>query len=384
MGSPRVASNVEAGTKRVRAAGAVLVLGATGFIGREVARRLLLRGRRVVALARGQDDEAARDRVGRAVGAAAGGRLEVVRGDLTLPGCGLGDSAVRRLREQVETVLHCAGDTSFQPETMGSFRAGHIDGPRELALRLHGSRLARWGHLSTAYVCGRRSGTVGESEADVGQSFHNPYERIKLESEMSIRVTGRRLGLGVTVFRPSIVVGEGSDTVGAGPSLLFFGLIRIVAALAQQSGGGDVSLRLPLAPRARLNIVPVEYVADAVVTLVAHPEAADQTFHLVAEGGLNQEMVDTISERCGISGVVLVDPRRGALDAPSPIEARIDRMLAGYRDYLAQELRFDDRNARRLLDRLGVARPQLSAEALRRLTDRALGTPGEHLLSTHR
>jgi thioester reductase-like protein len=360
----------------VSAAGAVLVLGATGFIGREVARRLLLRGRRVVALARAPDDDAARDRVGRVVGAAAGDRLDVVRGDLTLPGCGLGDAAVRQLREQIETVINCAGDASFHPEAMASFRAGHVDGPRELAERLHGARLARWGHLSTAYVCGRRSGSVGEFEADAGQAFHNPYERIKLESEMSVRETGRRLGLGVTVFRPSIVVGEGPETVGAGPSRLFFGLVRIVAALAQQPGGGSVSLRLPLAPRARFNIVPVEYVADAVVTLVEHPGAADQTVHLVvADAPSNQEMVDTISERCGFSGVVLVDPRHGALDAPSPIEAMIERMLAGYRDYLSQELRFDDRNARRLLEALGVARPRLSAETLRRLADQVLGTP---------
>jgi len=360
----------------VSAAGAVLVLGATGFIGRGVARRLLLRGRRVVALARGPDDEAARHRVGRAVGAAAGDRLEVVRGDLTLPGCGLRDATVRRLREQVETVINCAGDATFHPEAMAPFRVGPIDGPRELAERLHGARLSRWGHLSTAYVCGRRSGTVGEFEADVGQSFHNPYERIKLESEMSIRETGQRLGLGVTVFRPSIVVGEGPDSVGAGPSLLFFGLIRIVAALAQQPGGRRVSLRLPLAPRARFNIVPVEYVADGVVALVRHPGAADQTVHLVVEDApSNQEMVDAITERCGFSGVVLVDPRHGTLHAPSSLEARIEGMLAGYRDYLAQELRFDDRNARRLLDRLGVARPQLSAETLRRLTDQALGTP---------
>lgn len=269
----------------MNAAGAVLILGATGFIGQEVARRLLLRGRRLMALARGPDDEAARDRVGRVVGAAGGDRLEVVRGDLTLPGCGLRDATVRRLREQVETVINCAGDASFHPEAMAPFHAGHIDGPRELAERLHGARLARWGHLSTAYVCGRRSGIVGEFEVDVGQSFHNPYERIKLESEVSIRETGRRLGLGVTVFRPSIVVGQGPDTVGAGPSLLFFGLIRIVAALAQQPGGGSVSLRLPLAPGARFNIVPVEYVADAVVTLVGHPGAADQTVHLVVEDG---------------------------------------------------------------------------------------------------
>lgn len=86
-------------------------------------------------------------------------------------------------------------------------------------------------------------------------------------------------------------------------------------------------------------------------------------------------MVDTITERCGFSGVVLADPRHGALHAPSPIEARIERMLAGYRDYLAQDVRFDDRNARRFLDRLGVARPQLSAQTLRRLTDQVLGAP---------
>lgn len=82
----------------------------------------------------------------------------------------------------------------------------------------------------------------------------------------------------------------------------------------------------------------------------------------------------------GLVGLLVLAPRAAAaaapaLDAPSPIEATIERMLAGYGDYLAQDLRFDDRNARRFLDGSAVARPQLSAETLGRLADRALETP---------
>src|SRR5207245_11588660 len=134
--------------------------------------------------------------------------------------------------ERVETVVHCAGDASFFPDTAEAFRAGHVNGPRELLERLHGGRLRRWGHLSTAYVCGRRTGTILESEGHVGQTFRNPYERVKLESETVIRAVGSRLAVDVRIFRPGVVLGDAPQTTGGDPSLLFFGLIRVAAALA--------------------------------------------------------------------------------------------------------------------------------------------------------
>lgn len=65
---------------------------------------------------------------------------------------------------------------------MAPYLAGHLDGPRALLEGLAGGRLRRWAHLSTAYVCGRRSGTILERDGNVGQALNNAYERVKLEA----------------------------------------------------------------------------------------------------------------------------------------------------------------------------------------------------------
>ncbi len=357
-------------------ASAILLTGATGFIGREVARRLLAAGRPVVALARGKEDEPAPDRVAQALGFAPdGARLDVVEGDLSLPGCGLGESDWRRLRANVETVIHCAGETTFFPEDMASFRQGHIDGPLDLLHGLRGGRLRRWGHLSTAYVCGKRTGRVLEREGDLGQEFHNPYERVKLEAEIALR-RGARLGLDVRVLRPSIVVGAAPATTGATPSNLFFDFIRMAARLARLADGAPVPLRIEAAPGAPFNLVPVEYVATAVVALAEHPRGAGETVHLVvSDPPTHAEMLDIITDRLGLRGLSLADPRGGPLPGPSPLEEMVIQMLSGYRDYLEQDVRFDDTTARGRLDGSGVPPATLSPEAIHRLIDRALVEP---------
>lgn len=351
----------------------VLVTGVTGFIGREVARRLFAGERSVIALARPRADDTAAARVVRAAGPVSTGRLEVVEGDLSVPDCGLSRPSLGRLRDRIGTVIHCAGDTTFYPEAMAPFRTAVVDGPRVLLERLSGGRLRHFAFLSTAYVCGARSGTVLEGEGDVGQGFHNPYERTKLESEAAIREAGRRRGVDVRILRPSVVVGPAPATSGGSPSKLLFNLIRVAWALAQAAGGSEVGVRLAMAPAGRFNIVPVEYIADAVVLLAEHPAAADQTFHLtVPDPPSNAEMLAMITRRLGLRGVSLVDPCTGPLVAPSPLESKIERMLAGYRDYLSQDVRFDDSNSRRLLDACGLPRPVLSSEAFDRLIDAAL------------
>ena len=355
----------------------VLVTGATGFIGREVVRRLLAVGRSVLVLVRGRTGEPATDRVAATVGLAPDDqRLSVVEGDLSLPGCGLGASHWTRLGESVETVIHCAGETRFFPGDMTLFRAGHIDGPLDLLNGLGRGRLRRWAQLSTAYVCGRRSGVVLESEGDVGQEFHNPYERVKLEVEAAVRREGARLGVDVRVFRPAIVVGAAPPTPGGNPANLFLEFIRLVAALAHLVNGTELPLRIRAAPRARFNIVPVDYVAAAVVALTEYPDGAGEIFHVVASDAPTQAaMLDMIAERFGLTGLSLVDSGEGALVDPSPPERRVERMLSAYREYLEQDVRFDDTACRRLLDRCGVPPATLSREAVHRLIDQALVTP---------
>ena len=255
----------------------ILVTGGTGFIGRAVVARLVAAGRDVAVLARRRDARDARARVAAALGDEAAG-VRVVEGELAADGAGLAPGERRWLRGRVETVVHCAGDTSFAPRLSAPYVGAHVDGPVALLRALAGGRLARWVHMSTAYVCGTRQGTIHEDEGDRGQTFHNAYERVKLQAEGAVRAAGAAVGIDVRVLRPSVVVGAAPATAGGTPSNLFFAFIRLLAALARWRA--DVPLRLEGAPHARFNIVPLDYVTAATVALAGCPEGAAGTFHL--------------------------------------------------------------------------------------------------------
>ena len=354
----------------------ILVTGATGFIGREIVARLLAAHRPLAVLARARGGADARTRVAAALGAAALERVEIVEGDLGALDASLAPGDLRRLRERVETVIHCAGDTSFAPDALAPYVAGHVEGPVALLRALASGRLARWAHTSTAFVCGDRSGTVGEADGDGGQRFHNAYERVKLAGETAIREAGRAGGVEVSVLRPSIVVGAAPATAGGNPSNLFFTFIRLLATLAQWRGDAGVRLRIEAAPGAPFNIVPLDYVAAATIALAEHPGAAGGTFHLVVRDAPTQAaMLAMLGEHLGAHGLTLVDAATAPLVDPSPLERRVARMLEPYRAYLTQDVRFDDAAAARVLTACGVARPTLAPAEVHHLIKLALPAP---------
>jgi nucleoside-diphosphate-sugar epimerase len=355
----------------------ILVTGATGFIGREVARRLLAGGRVVAILARPRGRTPARERVSAVLGVAA---EPVVEGDLALPGCGLTAADWRWLRARVELVVHCAGDARFAPGAPDAFRAGHVEGPRRLLERLAGGRLRRWVQLSTAYVCGVRAGTVLESEGDVGQAFHNEYERTKLDAEAALRRAARPARVDLRVLRPSIVVGPAAPTTGGTPARLLIEFIRLLATLARRTGRAADPLRIEAAPEAPFNVVPVEHVAAACCALAEHPSATGGTFHVIARDAPPQAAVlRALCRRLGVEGVTLVDGRRELIPDPSWLERQLARRLLPYRPYLLGAVRFDDRHGRRALAAAGLAPPRLSRAWLDRLVEQALaGTEPAH------
>jgi nucleoside-diphosphate-sugar epimerase len=350
----------------------LLLTGATGFIGRAIALRLRAAGRPLAVLARARHGVEAHARVAVSLGAAAEG-LEVVEGEVDGDGLAVAASARRRLRERVETVVHCAGDTTFEPAAVAPYIAAHVDGPAAMLRALGGGRLRRWAHVSTAFVCGARAGTVYEPEGDVGQAFHNTYERAKLHGEAAVRAAGRAAGVDVRVLRPSIVVGAAPATAGGNPSNIFFAFIRLAAALAQWPGATQARLRVEGAPHAPFNLVPLEYVAEAAVTLAEHPDAAGGTFHLVVRDAPRQTLMrDMLAERLGLTGLALLDAATDSLEDPSPLERQVARMIAPYRDYFLQDVRFDDAAATAVLARAGLVPPALNAADIYRLVDLAL------------
>lgn len=341
---------------------AILLTGATGFVGMAVLSRLLERSNRhILVLVRARSKAEADARLEGVMRSSFdapdrhAGRVEAVCGDLTEPGLGLGDSRMP-IAAQVNEVIHRAASVAFDMSVEES-RAINVAGTRRVlelaeACAECGSGLRRLTYVSTAYVAGKRHGWAHESELYVGQRFRNGYEQSKHEAERL--VCSRRDRLPITVVRPSIVVGER----GTGWTTSFnviYGPLRAFAA-------GTYPV-LPGRRSAVVDIVAVDHLADAILALTASSEAAGGTFHIV--GGQHSttvgELVRLAASRFDRPSPRLVPhPAYRALLHPvmlrradAATRRRLERSEV-YFPYFSLNLRFDDRHARDLLDPLGI------------------------------
>jgi long-chain acyl-CoA synthetase len=259
---------------------AVFLTGATGFVGMELLARYLERtDRRIYALVRGRDDGEAGERIRRTLIDMFGPanpyseRVVAVRGDVTSAGLGV-LGGLDWLAGQVSEVVHSAASVSFELEAQQA-RAINVDGTRrvlEFAERCHArGALRRMSYISTAYVAGDHVGCFSEDDLDVGQRFRNTYEQSKFEAECLIaRSRGQ---LPVTIFRPSIIVGERDSGWTAAFNVLYWPLRAF-------SKGAYAAL--PARADAPADVVPVDYVADAIFALNQSPASLGATFHLTA------------------------------------------------------------------------------------------------------
>ena len=277
----------------------ILLTGATGFVGAVVLDRLLRAGHEVICLVRATDDAEAAARLRTVLersGAPAGARARAVAGDLTTPGLGLDAEHRAALAAELGTIVHAAASVAFDLSLEES-RAINVEGTRRvLALAAEVSGLERIVHVSTAYVAGARRGTVAEDDTGHGP-FRNAYERSKREAEDLVRASG----LPSTVLRPSIVAGERATGWTASFNVLYVP-VRAFAAGA-----------LPVLPgrrRSPVDVVSVDYVADAIAALAVHPGAAGQTLHLVAgeRDSTVREVVQLASTRFGRRKPVVLAP----------------------------------------------------------------------------
>jgi 2-alkyl-3-oxoalkanoate reductase len=245
----------------------IFVTGATGLVGRGVVDRLLAADPRLHVLT------LARDPARIAELAAAHGwdhRVTALRGDVTMPGLGLDPEARARLTREATAVLHCAADTTFS-RPLDEARAVNTAGTRHLLDLVSGwPRTARFAYVSTAFVAGRLSGDIAESAHDATGGWVNGYEQSKWEAEALVRAHAADW----VVLRPSTVVADADGTVHQ--------VNAVHRALRIYHAG--LAAMLPWAPGATLEVVPGDWVCDAVARLAFDPAHAGRTFHLCAGG----------------------------------------------------------------------------------------------------
>jgi long-chain acyl-CoA synthetase len=350
-----------------RTRGDVLITGATGFLGMELMARLLEDGdRRVWALVRAPSQAAATERVRETLSSlvpdaeAYADRVEAVAGDLLAPGLGLSPRRRDELAEHVGEVIHAAASVSFTLP-LEEARAVNVAGTQrvlELAAwiqRRHG--LHRFAHVSTAYVAGTHRGSFGEEDLERGQGFNNTYERSKWEAELLVRAHRSRLP--IQIFRPSIVVGD--ERSGWTPSF------NVIYTPLRAYAGGTLPV-VPARRSAPVDIVPVSYVARAILALAG--ERAGKTFNLAAgpEAGTVGELIDRAAVHLDRPPARVLPPAfyRHAvhpllLRRANPAQRRWLERGEVFFPYFASSLHFDVSAARAGLEPVDIRVPRVDA-----------------------
>lgn len=200
------------------------------------------------------------------------GRWQLLPGDIRTPELGLSQATLADRTAEITDVWHLAALYDLAAPASLAY-AINVDGTLhvlDLARRL--PALHRLHYVSTCYVAGDRTGRVYESELDEGQGFKNHYESTKCWAEKHVRRVIPDVP--VTIYRPSIVVGDaqtGETAKGDGPYFVLRLLERLPAWLPMVDVGPS---------KAFVNLVPVDFVIDAMVRLGRHAPAVGQTVAL--------------------------------------------------------------------------------------------------------
>ena len=345
---------------------ATFVTGATGFVGRHVVSKLLSAGEEVVLLVRAPDRTAARKKIEHALAPVAGDantfgkQMTICLGSLSDAGLGLHAKDREEIVARCDAFLHSAAHVRFDAP-IEQARAINVGGTASLLAlarerdRKHGIR--RIDYVSTAFVAGNRTGLVREAELDGRAGHRNSYELTKYEAEIDVRSASRDLP--VAVYRPSIIVGDASTGATSSFNMIYWPA-RVYA--------NGVWRICPGRPSTPIDLVPVDFVRDAIVALRSMPQSIGRTFHLA--GGPAGSV--TLAEMAGVLMECFPGrrPVRFVNAAPwmryvHPVLKRVTlgktrRIISAgevYVPYFGQNPQFDNSGAVELLSSAGIGIP---------------------------
>ncbi|MEA2470322.1 MAG: hypothetical protein QOE38_1321 [Thermoleophilaceae bacterium] len=333
--------------------GLAFFTGFPGFIGKRLVERLLADDSelRVAAIVEANMVDRARTAAGEIAG---GDRIEILAGDIGERGLGLSDSDFERLKAETTVAYHLAAIYNLAVPLEIAQRVNVEGTGNVLELCAACERLERLNYVSTAYVAGERHGVVYEHELVLGQGFKNHYESTKFQAELWVQKMMDRVP--TTIYRPAIVVGDSKS----GETQKFDGPYYMLRTIAV-----SVARKTPIpqfgASGAPFNVVPVDFVVDALATVAAEPTAVGETLHLVDPEPISAgELLTALSkEYAGKPPGYKLPP--GLVEGSLRFKAVRDLFSGAPQQsirYLNHEVRFDTRRADDLLARAGLRCPR--------------------------
>ncbi len=282
------------------------------------------------------------------------GRLHLIEGDISRPYLGLERTRYNELTESVSMVWHLAALYNLAVDKSIAFDV-NLKGTRHvLEFCAACTSFERLNYISTCYVSGDRTGVIREKELSCGQSFKNHYESSKFWAEVEIQRYMQTLP--ITVFRPSIVVGDsrtGRTVKYDGPYYIFKLIHKIPSWMPLVNIGKG---------NAYVNLVPVDFVSEAMAYLGTHPDHAGQVFQLADPNPMKArdvlEMVSDLFDRPGARGSLPSSMVESALELPL-VERLLD-LPAEVLTYFNHEAMYNTEQTAKALMETSIRVPHLS------------------------
>jgi len=213
----------------------------------------------------------------------------LIEGDITLENLGISWDDLEILRRETTDVYHLAAVYDLAVEKDLAFRV-NVEGTRkvnEFAKTV--PNLRRYNYISTCYVSGNRTGVIYETELEHAAGFRNFYEETKYLAEREVEQLKNKLP--VTIFRPSVVVGDSQtgETVKYDGIYYLINYLKMFPSLFRFVNVGNKDVKL--------NLVPVDFVVEGIAALARDERATGKTIALADPNPLTtDELFDVIAE----------------------------------------------------------------------------------------
>jgi nucleoside-diphosphate-sugar epimerase len=269
----------------------IFLTGFPGFIAGRLVKRLAAEGARFLLLVQPAFMERARieaARIAEEEGAPAD-YFHLIEGDITQPGLGISPTELERARRETTIVFHLAAIYDLAVEQHPALRV-NVEGTRnvnEFARSV--PELSRYHYVSTCYVAGLRTGVILETELEHKAGFRNFYEETKYLAELEVDALKSQLP--VTIHRPSVVCGDSRT----GETAKYDGIYYLIHYLRKQPS--LLSLANIGNSQVTLNLVPVDYVVEAMTALVKDERSRGKTLQLADPNPLTtHELFEAIAK----------------------------------------------------------------------------------------
>lgn len=333
-----------------------LITGITGLLGQYLLCETLRKREPVSVLVRGRRGISASDRVDQLLSTWEQRlglilpRPVVLEGDLRNDGLSLTKEAADWFRRNVNSVVHSAASVLFHESSSGEPMKSNVEGTRHLLNFCRDSSVREFHFVSSAYTCGKvsLSTPVLEELHPQGGPFGNIYQRSKcLAEHLVVQSEGKFTR---TIYRPSTIIGEWET--GYAPSFnAIYTPLRLAWSILREPAFHHLSEKdflqeIGTEGTESRNIVPVDWVSQAINSIVRQPSRHGEIYHLTNPAQTEDREIVVAMERA-LRASVTSEYRAGrfAGNTEKPEEINLDvfrHQMEAFRSYFHADPPFDN------------------------------------------